>query len=264
MSDAALLDQVIATVRRVAASEVMPRFLRVGSSRKEDGTLFTEADIETQRALERELPHIVACPVLGEEMTAEEQAERWADHDALWVIDPIDGTTNFVHGLPYFAISVGLMRRGRPSLAVIYNPVTDEMFYAALGHGAFLNGQQLPLKKHVPIMSEAIAGVEVKWLGGRLPQRLACVAPYGSQRNLGASTLDWCYIAAGRFDVYVHGGQRLWDYAAGCLVLSEAGGQMTSLYHEDYWDDDVWQRSVVAALNPGLFAQWAKWIKTNI
>jgi myo-inositol-1(or 4)-monophosphatase len=180
------------------------------------------------------------------------------------VIDPIDGTTNFVHGLPYFAISVALMRNGRPTLALVYNPVSKEAFYAAKGAGAFLNGQPLPLKRHVPQMSEAIAGVEVKWLGGRLPQRLSSVAPYGSQRNLGASTLDWCYIAAGRFDIYVHGGQRLWDYAAGCLILEEAGGAMTSLYHTDYWADDIWHRSVVAALNPGLFTQWTHWVKTNI
>ncbi|MBV8464958.1 MAG: inositol monophosphatase family protein [Burkholderiales bacterium] len=264
MSDAALLDQLIQTVRHVAETEVMPRFLRVGASRKDDGTLFTEADLETQRALERELPKIVAAPVLGEEMTPEEQSALWNENDALWVIDPIDGTTNFVHGLPYFAISVALMRSGRPTLALVYNPVSKEAFYAAKGAGAFLNGQPLPLKRHVPQMSEAIAGVEVKWLGGRLPQRLSSVAPYGSQRNLGASTLDWCYIAAGRFDVYVHGGQRLWDYAAGCLILEEAGGAMTSLYHTDYWADDIWHRSVVAALNPGLFTQWTHWVKTNI
>lgn len=264
MPEQHLLDQVAAAVRAAAANEVMPRFLRVGASRKEDGTLFTEADVQTQRALELSLPTIVPCPVLGEEMSEETQRALWAAHDEIWVIDPIDGTTNFVHGLPYFAISVALMRQGRPHIAVIYNPVADEMFTAVRGGGAHLNGQPLPLKKHVPQMSESIAGVEVKWLGGKLPQRLACVAPYGSQRNLGASTLDWCYLAAGRFDVYVHGGQKLWDYAAGCLLLAEAGGQMTSLYHDDYWDDDVWQRSVVAALNPGLYAQWMKWVKYNL
>lgn len=259
-----VLDQLVSTVRAVAATEVMPRFMRVGGSRKEDGTLFTEADLEAQRALERELPKIVPCPVLGEEMTAAEQEALWEGHDQLWVIDPIDGTTNFVHGLPYFAISVALVRAGRPLLGVVYNPVADECFTAELGQGAYLNGQRLPLKRHVPAMSEAVAGVEVKWLGGKLPQRLAAIAPFGSQRNFGASTLDWCYIAAGRFDLYVHGGQRLWDYAAGCLVLQEAGGHMTSLYHDDYWADDVWQRSVVAALDPGLFGQWTRWVKCNL
>lgn len=265
MPDSATLDQLIATTRHVAATEVMPRFLRLGKgSRKEDGTLFTEADVETQRALVAALPTIVPCPVLGEEMSAAEQEALWEGHERLWVIDPIDGTTNFFHGLPYFAISIALMDAGRPIMGLVYNPVTDELFTALLGQGAYLNGQRLPLKQHVPTMPEAIAGVEVKWLSGKLPQRLAALPPFGSQRNFGASTLDWCYLAAGRFDLYVHGGQRLWDYAAGCLILTEAGGSMTSLYHEDYWADDVWQRSVVAALNPGLFAQWQKWVKCNL
>ncbi|MDK2125020.1 inositol monophosphatase family protein [Parachitinimonas caeni] len=264
MTAESLLDQVIAAVREVAQTEVMPRFLRVGSSRKDDGTLFTEADVQTQRALTELLPKIVPVPVLGEEMSEEEQETLWANHqDGLWVVDPIDGTTNFVHGLPYFAISVALMRQGRPVLGVIYNPVADEVFCAEVGEGAHMNGLRLPLKKHVPAMPDAIAGVEVKWLGGRLPMRLASVAPFGSQRNLGASTLDWCYLAAGRFDLYIHGGQRLWDYAAGSLILLEAGGAIAGLFQDDYWSDHVWKRSVVAASNPVLFEQWRKWVRCN-
>jgi myo-inositol-1(or 4)-monophosphatase len=87
--------------------------------------------------------------VLGEEMTREEQDALWQDNpDGLWVVDPIDGTTNFVNGLPYFAISVALMV-GRQCAGVIYNPVSDEMFYARRGHGAWLNGRRLPSKPPV-------------------------------------------------------------------------------------------------------------------
>lgn len=260
-----MLDQVIATVRSVAATEVMPRFLRVGHSRKEDGTLFTEADLACQRALETQLRLILDCPVIGEEMSREEQEAQWeaAGDQPVWVFDPIDGTTNFVHGLPYFAISVALMHRGRTELAVTYNPVSDELFYAERGKGAFLNGNRLPLKKHVPAIKDAVAGVEIKWLGGRLPARLSSLAPYGSQRNFGASTLDWCFLAAGRLDLYIHGGQRLWDYAAGALILEEAGGCIASIWHDDYWNEPLWTRSAVAALNPELFAQWHQWVKSN-
>lgn len=258
------LDQLIATVREVAQTEVMPRFLRVGHSRKEDGTLFTAADLACQQALQRLLPKIADAPVLGEEMSKEEQEAHWdAGTEALWVCDPIDGTTNFVHGLPYFAISVALLRQRRPVLAVTYNPVADEMYYAQAGCGAWLNGVRLPLKQHTPAIQDAIAGVETKWLGGRLPGRLASLAPYGSQRNFGASTLDWCYLAAGRFDLYIHGGQRLWDYAAGCLILSEAGGRIAGIWHDDYWEEPIWTRSAVAALHPPLFEQWHAWIKNN-
>ena len=126
-----VVDQVIQTLRNIAQTEVMPRFLRVESTRKSDGTLFTEADLATQQALARCLPEILPYPVLGEEMTPDEQHALWdANPDGLWVVDPIDGTTNFIHGLPYFAISVALMRQGRSELGVIYNPVSNEMFYA--------------------------------------------------------------------------------------------------------------------------------------
>ncbi|MBB5017241.1 myo-inositol-1(or 4)-monophosphatase [Chitinivorax tropicus] len=258
------LEATIAAVKRIAQSEVMPRFLNVAYSRKYDGTLFTEADLASQEGLKRELPGILNAPVLGEEMSDEEQLALWeSGHDGLWCVDPIDGTTNFVHGLPYFAISVAFLQKGRPVLGVIYNPCSDETFYAMQGVGAFMNGTRLPLKNHRPAISEAVAGVELKWLPGKLPARLMTVAPFGSQRNLGASTLDWCWVAAGRFDLILHGGQRLWDYAAGALILIEAGGRLGSIHHEDFWSDNIWRRSAIAALDPALFECWQHWVHTN-
>lgn len=260
-----VVEQVIQTVRDVARTEVMPRFLKVGSNRKDDGTLFTDADLACQQALIRLLPTILPYPVLGEEMEQHEQDELWAaNQDGLWVVDPIDGTTNFVNGLPYFAISVALMVNGRSELGVIYNPVADEMFYARRGSGAFMNGIPLPLKKVANCMGDAIASVEVKYLrSGRLASRIGSVAPCGSQRNMGSSTLDWCFLAAGRYDVYLHGGQRLWDYAAGAVILEEAGGQIASLNTDHYWTDLVWKRSAVAARDPVLFQQWLRWVRAN-
>lgn len=260
-----VVDQVIRVVREVAQSEVMPRFLNVGKSRKEDGSLFTEADLASQRALMHHLPMILPHPVLGEEMTPDEQQRLWDEHQAgLWVVDPIDGTTNFINGLPYFAISVALMVNGRSELGVIYNPVSDEMFYARRGHGAFVNGTRLPLKKIPNSMSDAVAGVEIKYLrSGRLASRLLSVAPCASQRNMGASTLDWCFLASGRYDLYLHGGQKLWDYAAGVVVLEEAGGSVASIGRDDYWGDTVWSRSALAALDPALFEQWRRWVRSN-
>ncbi|CUA83281.1 MULTISPECIES: inositol monophosphatase family protein [Gulbenkiania] len=260
-----VVDQVIRVVREVAQTEVMPRFLRVGSNRKTDGTLFTEADLACQAALAHLLPQVLPHPVLGEEMTDEAQHALWMAHrDGLWVVDPIDGTTNFVNGLPYFAISVALMVDGKSELGVIYNPVADEMFYARRGKGAYMNGIPLPLKKTPNCMSDAIAGVEVKYLrSGKLANRLNTVAPCGSQRNMGASTLDWCSLASGRYDVYLHGGQRLWDYAAGAVILEEAGGRIASLESDDYWSDPPWKRSAIAALHPPLFEQWLRWVRAN-
>lgn len=258
------LPAVCDLVRTVAHREIMPRFLSGQYARKVDGSLLTEADLATQSALVEGLTRIIPFPVMGEEMSKEEQQRLWQAGDSgLWCLDPIDGTTNFIHGLPYFATSVALMQRGRSVLGVIYNPVSNELFTAIEGKGAWLNGQPLPLKRHVPRMCDAIAGVEIKWLSGKLPARLMSVAPYGSQRNLGASTLDWCYVAAGRFDLYLHGGQKLWDYAAGALILQEAGGCMSTLQSPQFWQDVVWTRSAVAALDPGLFETWQKWVWAN-
>lgn len=262
-----VIDQVIKAVRDIAQTEVMPRFLHVNSRRKHDGSQLTEADLASQAALQKILPSIVNCPVLGEEMSAAEQEILWKTHaqTGLWVVDPIDGTTNFIHGLPYFAISVALIREERSVLGVIYNPVTNEMFYAERGAGAYLNGTVLPLKSSPASLSDTIASVEIKYLrSGKLSTRLASLAPCGSQRNLGASTLDWCYVAAGRFDLYLHGGQRLWDYAAGSVILEEAGGVMSTLEEDNYWSGHLWQRSVIAALDPILFSQWQRWIRTNL
>ncbi len=259
------LNHVIDVVRKVAAEEVMPRYLRVAHQRKSDGSLFTEADLAAQDALLRLLPRVVHVPVVGEEMTQEQQAECWlAGEEGLWCVDPIDGTSNFVNGLPYFAVSVALMRRGRSVLGVVYDPVADEMFYAQQGGGAYLNGERLPIKEHVPQLRNAMAEVDFKRLPVQLARALAVSPPYSSQRNYGASTLEWCYVAAGRFDVYLHGGQKLWDYAAGALILEEAGGLMCTLSQDDFWSDRLWQRSVLAAREQKLFDAWTHWIRARL
>jgi myo-inositol-1(or 4)-monophosphatase len=260
-----LLDSIASLLREVAAREVMPRFQRAQHSRKTDGSLMTEADLAAQQALVNGLNRIIAAPVLAEEMSAQDHAERWlAGGDGLWCIDPIDGTSNFVSGLPYFALSVAFMHAGRSLLGVVFNPVADEMFCAAAGSGAHLNGVGLPLRTHVPALSGAMAAVDFKRLERRLAHRLIASPPYMSQRSFGASALEWCYTAAGRFDIYLHGGQKLWDYAAGALILSEAGGHLGSLESDDFWSAPLWNRSAVAALDPALYEDWKTWLRDAV
>ena len=257
-----MLQAVTAAVREVAIREVTPRFLKVAHERKADGSLFSSADLAAQEALTRKLLAIDPCPVVAEEMSREQQMEQWLAGDGkVWCVDPIDGTSNFASGLPYFAVSVALMRRGRSVLGVIFDPIADEMFCAEQGKGAFLNGEKLPIKQPAPALASAMAGVDLKRLPRALAQRIACNQPCSSQRSFGASTLEWCYTAAGRFDVYVHGGQKLWDYAAGSLILQEAGGSMCTLEHDDFWAGALWQRSVVAAGSPELFEAWKRWLR---
>lgn len=258
----AMLKAVAAAVKLVAAEEIMPRYLKVAHQRKSDGSLCTEADMAAQTALTRKLQAILNVPVLGEEMPAGEQQAIWlSGKDGLWCIDPLDGTSNFVRGLPYFAISVALLRDGRSVLGAVYDPVGDEMFAAELGKGAFLNGEKLVAREAAGSMDQALANVDLKRLSLKLVERLATRPPYSSQRNFGASALDWCYTAAGRYDLYLHGGQKLWDYAAGTLILSEAGGRACCIECDDFAQGDIWQRSVVAARDAGLFEEWKRWIR---
>src|SRR5215470_6809860 len=259
------VESVIAAVKQVAAEQIMPRYLKVAHQRKSDGSLFTEADLAAQEALTAALQSIYRGPVVGEEMSQERQVELWLGGEAgLWCVDPIDGTSNFVNGLPYFAVSVALIRHGRSVLGVVYDPVADEVFHARRGGGAWLADERLPIKQHVPHIRNAMANVDFKRLQKRLAAELAAAPPYSSQRNYGAGTLEWCYVAAGRIDLYLHGGQKLWDYAAGALILEEAGGAMATLTQDGFWDGDLWKRSVVAALDPGLFQSWRDWVRARL
>jgi fructose-1,6-bisphosphatase/inositol monophosphatase family enzyme len=251
-------------VRDIARDEILPRYLKSARNRKADGSLFTEADLESQRRFIEALPQFLPGDVLGEEMTAAEQGERWNEGArGLWCIDPIDGTTNFANGIPLFAVSIAYLIDHEPVLGVVYNPITDESFYAARGAGAFLNGTELPLRAGATSLRDAVAGVDFKRISHHLGDELAVRPPYYSQRNFGSSALEWCFVAAGRLDVYVHGGQMLWDYAAGRLILDEAGGQAEALDGGHLMSGPAIKRGVIAAASPALFAEWSAWIKAH-
>ena len=260
-----MLNAVIDVVREVAKQEIIPRYLKVQGHYKSDGSLCTEADVAAQEALVEKLQKIYSGKIVSEEISAAQNNHQWNSGDGgLWCIDPIDGTTNFVNGIPYFAVSVALMNRGRSVLGVVYDPIADEMFSAEKGKGAFLNKAKLPVKEYTPTAFEgAIASVDLKRLNKKLAAIISTTPPCSSQRNFGASALDWCFTAAGRFDLSLHGGQNLWDYAAGSLILEEAGGRMCGLDSDDFWEQPLWERSVIAALDPNLFLQWRNWIRIN-
>jgi myo-inositol-1(or 4)-monophosphatase len=265
MADAALLADVCAVVRDVARDEVMPRYRRVGHHRKSDGTLCTEADLGAQAVLVERLRALLPLPVIGEEMSAEEHLSAWElGAGSVWCVDPVDGTSNFVHGMPWFAVSVALLAAGRPRLGVVYAPATDEMFSALRGRGSRLNGELLGPGPLAPELRAAMANVDFRRIPPVLGQALAAREPYCSHRSLGAATLEWCYLAAGRLDLYLHGGQKLWDYAAGSLVLEEAGGMVGSFEREDFWGGSEWRRSVVATHHPDLYPVWRQWVDEHL
>ncbi|MDE2423190.1 MAG: inositol monophosphatase family protein [Betaproteobacteria bacterium] len=256
---------LINLIKSVAKQEVVPRYRQAIEHRKLDGSICTEADLVTQSALSTTLLTLKDCPILGEEMSTEEQHQIWQSHDGyLWCIDPIDGTSNFANGIDYFAVSVALLYQGLPVLGVVYNPITEEVYSAEQGQGAWCNDSPIVQKANTKALHEAIASIDFKRLPKTLAQRLSTHPPYASQRNFGACALEWCHVAMGRFDIYLHGGQKLWDYAAGSLILQEAGGVFVTLNQEPFWhNSEPWQRSVIAAHNTQLFKEWLNWFNTH-
>jgi len=262
-----LLPGVEAALRAVAETEILPRFLKVEREHKDDGSTFSEADIAAQEFLTRALERLLHLPTLGEEMSDAAQQAAWAaglkSERGLWVMDPIDGSTNFLVGLPQFAVSVALLRDGKPVLGVSYLPLAREMFSAVAGQGAWMNGERLPLRPSGHQLSRAVACVDFKRLPPMLAARLVADSPIYSQRNFGSSVLEWCYLAAGRVDAVLHGGQRLWDHAAGSLLVREAGGCAATFREDDFDAADPWRRQVIAALNPELFVRWRDWLRQH-
>jgi len=260
------VEELLQRLRRAADEELMSRFNRVDARVKADGSLVTEADLAMQGRMQRELARIFPdYGFLGEEMElGQRQTQMNRPGEGLWVLDPLDGTSNYVAGIPYFAVSLALVIDRRVALAVVYDPARQELFHALAGQGARFNGE--PLLKHPApaTLRKAIAVVDYKRLPTTLAGHLAAAPPYGSQRSFGSVALDFCWIAAGRGHVYLHGRHNLWDYAAGLTILHEAGGHSTTL---EGWQEpalDLRPRSTAAALDAALFAEWCSWLGVTL
>ena len=238
---------------------------RTTRTTKADGSWVTECDRRMQDQLLAKLHHRwPQYGFIGEEMNHTDQVAV-CDHsgEGYWVIDPLDGTTNFTSGFLFYGVSLALVVDGAAQLGVVFDPVRGECFCAQDGRGAYLNQQPLACSATARRLGECIAIVDYKRLVGDLAEQLVRSPPYRSQRNLGSSVLEWCWLAAGRAQLYLHGGQKLWDFAAGYLILTEAGGAATSLSGKPLDCARLRKRSVVAAVNPDLLALWDYWINTN-
>lgn len=209
----------------------------------------TKADQRTEAILHEEL--LKARPTYG--FLMEEGGERkGSDGQHRWIIDPIDGTTNFIHGIPHFAVSIGLERAGAMVAGLIYNPITDDTFSAEKGRGAFLNNRRLRVSARRNIDEAVIAcGIPHVARGdhprfqreiGRIQAKAAGV------RRFGAASLDLAWVAAGRFDAYWERGLAPWDIAAGSLLVREAGGRV-----DEIDGGDLFATGNVLAANDALF-----------
>lgn len=249
-------------LRDVGREEVLPRFATVAAQLKDDGSVVTEADhasdARIRAALESAWPQI---GFLSEEMDADEQQALLDSGAPLWCLDPLDGTSNFAAGIPLFGLSLGLIIDGAMALGVVYDPVRDECFSAARGAGARLNDQPLRAPAMDLSLGRCVALIDFKRLSSDLRSQLCERAPYSSQRNLGTCALEWGWLAAGRGALYLHGGQKLWDIAAGSLILDEAGGASRTLDGDPVFAPRLEARSVVASPDPTLLARWLAWLQ---
>lgn len=190
--------------------------------------IVTEVDEESERSaveiLRRRFPE---HRILAEEGSAGGEDERHR-----WIIDPLDGTTNFAHGVPFFCVSIAYEREGRVEFGAIYDPLRDEMFLAQRGRGATLNGRQLAVSTNEVLLNGLTAtGFPYDRTKLRLALRLFGILSERSRavRRLGSAALDCAYVAAGRLDAYWEAVVNPWDVAAGWLLVSEAGGTVSNL-----------------------------------
>jgi Archaeal fructose-1,6-bisphosphatase and related enzymes of inositol monophosphatase family len=215
--------------------------------------IVTEADREVEALIRRRLGE--ERP--GDGFLGEETGAEAGTSGVTWVVDPIDGTVNYAYGIPAYAVSIAAVT-GEPVVGewdavagAVFNPASGELFHAAAGEGAWLDGARLAVNAEPSAAGALLAtgfGYDVATHAGDLA-RVARVMPIARDvRRVGAASLDFAFVAAGRFDGYFERGLQPWDHAAGALVVTEAGGLVGG-----FDDVDAWGRRLFVAAGPGLF-----------
>ncbi|WP_425410940.1 inositol monophosphatase family protein [Hyphococcus sp.] len=199
-------------------------------SRKGVADFVSRADLRAEEEIYEELSK--ARPKYG--FVMEEKGEiEGADNSNRWIIDPLDGTTNFLHGLPQFAISIALERDRQPYAGVVFNPATDELFWAEKGEGAYLNDRRIRVSGRADLSACLFAcGLPFAGRPGReraLQETERVLENTAGVRRFGAAALDLAFVAAGRFDAFWERDLNIWDVAAGACIVREAGGMVSEI-----------------------------------
>jgi myo-inositol-1(or 4)-monophosphatase len=236
MVDPLFLATAVEAVVRAGAIQMSRFGTALDVTKKGDIDLVTEVDLEVERMFralvaERFPAHAVLAEEFGD-------TPELAGASHCWVFDPIDGTTNFAHGLPIFCASLALEIDGRAVVGAIYDPTRRELFSAERGTGAFLNGRRLHTSQAARLIDALLVtgfpydvhsrSEDVLGLFGRFITKARAV------RRLGSAAIDLCYVAAGRMDGFWEQTLRPWDLAAGALIVEEAGGQVTGIHGEPF------------------------------
>lgn len=226
------------------AGEVLQKWRKKFTiSEKGRSDLVTDADFDAQETIFKILSD--AFPThgyLGEEGL--EQAGQESDY--LWVIDPLDGTMNYVHGFPYYCVSIAMQYKGRIVVAVVYDPTRDDLFHACQNSGAFLNGERIQVSG-VEKLSDSLCIASLPVAGDvahpAVKKFLAVLPIARTVQRLGSAAMNLAYLACGRADVYWSSTLKPWDMAAGILIVQEAGGQVTRLDGSPY---DIYTGEILA------------------
>jgi myo-inositol-1(or 4)-monophosphatase len=208
--------------------------------------LVTEVDEQAEQVIREIL--LGAFPAHG--MLAEEGGAHAGEEDVRWIVDPLDGTTNYAHGLPIFCVSIALERAGEIILGVVHDPIRDEVYVAERGGGATLNGEPIKVSDTEELI-QALIATGFPYDRAAMPEALELFGRFAANtrgmRRLGSAALDLCYVASGRLDGYYERGIWPWDLAAGSVIVEEAGGKLTN-YRGDPLDLDG--REIVASNGP--------------
>lgn len=214
--------------------------------------LVTEIDLQVEELLKDKINKAFPQDVI----LAEETASQYHQSDRMWIIDPLDGTTNYAHRFPFCSVSIALYQNQLPLFAVVYNPILEEMFTAGKGEGAFLNNQPISVSK-ITQLRHALIGTGFpydRWQNSAfyLTEFEAILKKAQGIRRAGAASIDLCYLACGRLDGFFEHKLKPWDTAAGSLIINEAGGFITD-YLGNEWS--VFSQNIIASnqiLHPEL------------
>jgi myo-inositol-1(or 4)-monophosphatase len=212
---------------------------------------------EVDQAAERTIIETLLTAYPDHAILAEESGRSMGSQtsDYVWIIDPLDGTTNFIHGFPQYAVSIALAFKGKVEQAVVYDPARNDLFYATKGRGAFMNDKRLRVSKRIRL-ADALIGTGFPFRKGdnfkRYLKIMEELMPLcAGLRRPGAAALDLCYVAAGWYDAFFETGLHPWDVAAGSLIVTEAGGLVGNFTGEA---DFLYQREILAG-SPKVYAQ---------
>jgi myo-inositol-1(or 4)-monophosphatase len=227
---------------------------RLQISKKQHNDFVTEVDKASEAAIIETLN--TAYP--DHSILAEESGETDRESEFQWIIDPLDGTTNFIHGFQYYCVSIALAHKGQVTQAVIYDPTRNDLFTASRGRGAYLNERRIRVGK-LDRLSDALIGTgfpfrDGQGLNGYMRLFSEMTLSCAGLRRPGAAALDLANVAAGRLDGFFEQGIHPWDVAAGSLIITEAGGLVGNYTGES---DFLFQNEIVAA-NPKVYAQLVK------